>query len=354
MTYEEIKERLKERGYNLLSEVYVNNKTPIIFEKDGYKYENSWNGIIKTDNPKKWGISNRFSFDNMKLYMSRNGNQLELIDFDGKTLTLKCACGNIFNVTRSNFITHMPNQCPKCGHMIGNKKHIKSDTLDKMIELGFEPLDCENIKSKEHYYFIDGNGYILKLSPYNVLTAGTNPYDTLFDVCNKYSINNMWLWISNNCPSIKLLSNEFIGAKEKYKFKCFCGNEFETNWQYFRNARQFRCSTCSNRQSMLELKTEDWLKENSIRYEKEKWFDDCRDKNPLPFDFWISSKNLLIEVDGQQHFDDRFFKGQLEYIQSHDRIKTEYCLKNNIRLLRISYKSYNGNKYKQILSDNIL
>ena len=30
----------KQRSYNLLSDEYVGNKSPLVFEKDGYKYQN--------------------------------------------------------------------------------------------------------------------------------------------------------------------------------------------------------------------------------------------------------------------------------------------------------------------------
>jgi hypothetical protein len=62
--------------------------------------------------------------------------------------------------------------------------------------------------------------------------------------------------------------------------------------------------------------------------------------NKRPFDFYIESMNLLIEFDGIQHFMPiSRFGGETEFekIKIKDKIKTEYCMKNNIRLVRISY-----------------
>ncbi len=47
-----MRELFAQRGYNLLSTEYKNNKSPVIFEKNGYKYQNTYNGFIKTDNIK--------------------------------------------------------------------------------------------------------------------------------------------------------------------------------------------------------------------------------------------------------------------------------------------------------------
>lgn len=54
--------------------------------------------------------------------------------------------------------------------------------------------------------------------------------------------------------------------------------------------------------------------------------------------------HMCIEYDGQQHFYviDNWFGGkkQLVRTQENDRIKTNYCLKNEIRLNRITYKDF--------------
>ena len=39
-----------------------------------------------------------------------------------------------------------------------------------------------------------------------------------------------------------------------------------------------------------------------IEFIREKRFPSCKYKIPLPFDFYIPSKKILIEYDGEQHF----------------------------------------------------
>lgn len=104
------------------------------------------------------------------------------------------------------------------------------------------------------------------------------------------------------------------------------------------------CSMCS--ESRGETKVRVFLENNNIEFEREKKFKDCRDKNPLPFDFYLPQYNLCIEFDGRQHSEPSAFNSKkekenvklknFEYIQNHDKIKNEYCKKNGITLLRFN------------------
>ena len=79
---------------------------------------------------------------------------------------------------------------------------------------------------------------------------------------------------------------------------------------------------------------------NNIKYERQKKFTECKNIRKLSFDFYLPNYNIIIEYDGIQHFEiidywlgsdglkDRIFR---------DNIKTDYCLNNNIKLLRIKY-----------------
>jgi len=102
------------------------------------------------------------------------------------------------------------------------------------------------------------------------------------------------------------------------------------------------CPICS--QSHGEKKIEGFLISKNINYERQKKFDDCKNKSPLSFDFWIESKNILIEFDGQQHYKAFGYSGgveKLEYTKLCDNIKNLYCLKKGINLIRIPYWEIN-------------
>jgi hypothetical protein len=121
-----------------------------------------------------------------------------------------------------------------------------------------------------------------------------------------------------------------------------CGNEWDAKPCY--TIRGHGCPICN--ESHGERNIAQWLDNNHIKYISQYRFDDCRDKYPLPFDFYLPEHNLCIEYDGEQHFRPVDFSGknqkqaqdQFSIIQLHDNIKNKYCEHNNISLLRISYQ----------------
>lgn len=106
------------------------------------------------------------------------------------------------------------------------------------------------------------------------------------------------------------------------------------------------CPKCANRMSKSEKYIANYLSFQNILFEQEYIFPDCRDINPLPFDFYLPDYNTCIEYDGQQHFYPVKFSSNENYdaeailknTQKHDKIKNDYCHNNNITLFRISYK----------------
>jgi len=97
------------------------------------------------------------------------------------------------------------------------------------------------------------------------------------------------------------------------------------------------CPTCKS--SKGERKIRMYLKRNDIKFDMEKKFDECKNKRCLPFDFHIPDKNVLIEYDGSQHFI-KSGKWYNELNQKRDLIKTEFCAKNNISLIRICHLEF--------------
>lgn len=85
------------------------------------------------------------------------------------------------------------------------------------------------------------------------------------------------------------------------------------------------------------------LDELNIIYEEQKTFPDLKYISLLRLDFYIehNDKKYVIEFDGEQHYRPvDFFGGKdaFELTQLRDAIKNEYCIKNNITMIRISDK----------------
>lgn len=132
-----------------------------------------------------------------------------------------------------------------------------------------------------------------------------------------------------------------------------CGAVYEvTPAQFIQGSRCPHCQT-----SRGELSIELYLRKNNFDYKAQYKFEDCRYKRPLPFDFAILKNNkvvCLIEFEGRQHFTPiEVFGGEREFrlTKIRDKIKKDYCLKNNIPLIEIPYtvkdvNSFLGKKLK--------
>lgn len=159
---------------------------------------------------------------------------------------------------------------------------------------------------------------------------------------------------------VKSLGGELMN-KEDYinqdiknlKILCPCCHEniFTTSLKHFCQHGGQSCPNCCRKESVGERKIRQWLEDNNFEFIKEKWFPDCRDVKPLPFDFYLPNENKVIEFDGKQHFEETHFFSHTNskyansitsYTQYHDSIKTNYCLSHNISLIRIPYTEINN------------
>jgi very-short-patch-repair endonuclease len=104
------------------------------------------------------------------------------------------------------------------------------------------------------------------------------------------------------------------------------------------------CPRCMS--SKGEIAILSYLKCNDIKFIHQKQFDNCKNKIKLRFDFYLPEQNTVIEFDGTQHYYPTSFSSDksketmdknLQYNKERDKIKTQYCLDNNIRLIRIPY-----------------
>lgn len=141
---------------------------------------------------------------------------------------------------------------------------------------------------------------------------------------------------------------EYIGRPKGPRYwyaRCDCGNHHVVGTSDFLMGKVQSCG-CMN--SKGEAKITNILTEYNIAFLKQYTFEDLLGENNThySFDFAILTNNklkYLIEYDGIQHFeeDKQFFEGAYEKILFRDARKNEYCIKNNIPLIRIPYTRFN-------------
>lgn len=110
------------------------------------------------------------------------------------------------------------------------------------------------------------------------------------------------------------------------------------------------CPKC--KQPKGEIEINQFLIKNNINYESQKTFDGCVNERSLYFDFYLPNYNTCIEYDGKQHFKAvKYFGGNdgFKIRQERDKIKEDFCKKNNINLIRIKYNESIENNLKIFL-----
>ena len=170
-------------------------------------------------------------------------------------------------------------------------------------------------------------------------------------------------YLINSYNNNKLLNKNDYKDALTHNLDILCGlcgkNIFTTSYSNYKNANVRSCFSCSNKASKFEIIIKDFLTEQDIKFISEKRFSDCKDKKPLPFDFYLPTYNLIIEYDGKQHYEVVRIGGmseeealqQFKINQLHDQIKNEYCQTHNIELLRIPY--WEQNNIEQIITDKL-
>ncbi len=132
------------------------------------------------------------------------------------------------------------------------------------------------------------------------------------------------------------------------KWGCDKGHSWPTSYNNFVHNDTY-CPNCVRHESKMEILLYKFLEEIGLPFEKQKKFDDLKNQKHLSYDayieiFRIPGLNICIriafEADGIQHYKAvDYFGGQehFEKQKKNDRLKEEYCERNNIALIRIKY-----------------
>ncbi|WP_220039414.1 hypothetical protein [Paenibacillus illinoisensis] len=245
-------------------------------------------------------------------------------------------CGYEYKVTPSKFINGR--RCPFCAKRVKDTAFFKNEIFDMY---GFE-------------YEVIGE-YVAAAKPLEVIhTSCGNQYSTTPNnllagkgcaKCNKPRRIDTKAYIEDvkrvHSDEIVVIG-DYKNSNTKIKIKHACGYE----WSVYPLSilKGHGCPKCLF--SRGEKNVDEFLIKNNLYCDYQVRFDDCKYRNPLPFDFGVYGDeqltNLicLIEYDGEQHYHPtRREDGekQLKLIQKRDKIKTDYCAANNIPLIRIPY-----------------
>lgn len=380
LTYDSVKSFIESpegNGCKLLSKEYIQSKKLLQIQcKCGNVFQVSFN-TFKHNNQRQCPTCGRkpvydnakFNFDNVKKYIECDSNSgcilISQEYINAKTrITIQCKCGNQFTATITNF-KRGKRQCNDCGKVIARDKRMQST--------GYSNRKRSTEKFKQQVLDIIGNEYEILGEYINI----KEPIEIRHNVCGKTYLKSpdRFLLGGKRCPYcsgrmkktteqfkqdiIEAVDEEYslLGKYKNNRTKVLikhnlCNTEYKVTPHNFLRGR--RCPICN--ESKGEQLIRKYLTTNSIIFIPEFEIAQCKDKNPLPFDFAIfdTKKNLkcLIEYDGEFHYAPILGKEHLDYQNSHDEIKNKYCREQQILLFRIPY--WEKDNIEQILRTEIL
>jgi hypothetical protein len=268
----------------------------------------------------------------------------EFINVDTKIKVKHNKCGRIYKTTPNSFLS-AKRRCALCMKKMKKttkiyKSEVREKVKDEYIVLGKYINNSTKIKMKHVKC-----GYIWKVTPSSFLNKGRRcpKCNQNFKLTQK-EVNERVNIVGSG--EYKLLS-KYIHINKKIKLKHLkCGYIWNVRANCFLNMGQ-RCPKCKN--SHGENRIYKWLKNNfNGKIKRNFILKECRNINPLPFDFYIENKNFkaLIEYDGIQHFKPTFGsnlhekKLKLKLQIKNDKIKNKFCNEKNINLIRIKYTDF--------------
>lgn len=347
-TIEEYKQEVKIAGndeYEVLSDEYKGNKTHLkmLHKICGFEYMAKPNVFLSGSRcPFCAGKVRKNTEYFKKEVFDLVGDEYKIIGEYKNTHTkikIQHNCGNVFEMSAHNFLGGQ--RCPKCQHrsykkttdefkqevydLVGDEYIVDSEYINNKIKIKFIHSVCNNEYWATPTDFL--SGYRCCYCYGNMRKTQEQFEDEIFEIFgDEYKVLGEY---KNFITKVLVRHNS-------------CGNE----WYARPSDMLFHKSGCpACNKSKGELQVEKFLKLNNINFVLQKRFSDCKYKNTLPFDFYLPDYNTAIEYDGHLHYMSvDFFGGdeKYEYRKKLDKIKTEYCTKNNIKLIRIPYWEYDN------------
>lgn len=145
--------------------------------------------------------------------------------------------------------------------------------------------------------------------------------------------------------------NVFKFSRHKFYFDCEdCGHQFKSDLSNVNKGTW--CPKCKNK---TEKKLYDWLggEYDNVKFQKK--YDWCKNINRLPYDFVLKDYDIIIELDGPQHFRQISNWNDPEETHKRDLFKMRKANKNGFSVIRILQENVwdDSIKWKKLLAKKI-
>ena len=354
LTLEEIKIRLKTINPNveILSNEYINSKAHLDCKCliDGFVWKVNWTNLSMGKGCPKCGGSLKLTLEDIVEKLAIINPDIEILSdvyINNQTkLKFKCKIDHYIWEAKWRAI-QTGTGCPICGQR-KNKLTLKEVKKRlKEINPNVKIIDTKYLGSKDKILckcLKDGNEWY---STWEALQSGKGCPE-----CHRLNIDIVKERLYKSNPSIRILSDKYLGWEGSLKCECLVdGHIWFAKWYNLHNGRG--CPVCVMSNGEREVKKV----LDGIGYTNhclEYIFPELIGEKMLPlrFDFAIFDNDKishLIEYDGEFHFEKLYEGHDFERQKLHDKLKNEYCVKNNIPLIRIPY--WEKDNISEILTD---
>ena len=227
---EEIKKEFKEKGFDLVEDTYLGiSKKATCVDELGYKYVISLSKLRQGRNPNAFDIRNPHTIDNIKLWLSYNNKDLELIstEYTGISDIMEFRCvHNPLHITKKSW--NNVKKTVGCGFCNGKTEYTTEIFKDKLKDILpnieiigeyngiLEDIECRcKVHNNSFYtkarYLLKGNGCKI-CSEYS----------------DSYTLESFKRKIENMYNHIRVIDIEYKNTRQA--IKCYCnkhGIEFK-------------------------------------------------------------------------------------------------------------------------------
>ena len=277
----------------------------------------------------------------------KNPNIIPLEEYIDAHTKIKCKCLTHNYIWKAlPYVLLQGTGCSKCGKDKVTKSHEQFVLELKNIYPNILILDTYiNSYTKIKCKCLIHN-YEWKAIPNNLLQG----YGCVFCSGKAKTFDEFLDELKEINANIEIIGN-YVNTSTKVKCRCkIDGCEWSATPNNLLSGHG--CPKCNF--SKGEKAISNYLTRHKISFYEQFRFNDCKNSLPLPFDFYLPDYNICIEYDGELHYMAVDYFGGEEALQNtrkRDKIKDNYCKTNNIKLLRISYQSFND--IEKILSEEL-
>ncbi|PFH86468.1 hypothetical protein [Bacillus sp. AFS088145] len=242
-----------------------------------------------------------------------------------KKIEMECDKGHSFSMTPDNY--KRGHRCPACtGHcpVQAKEDYFKLAKLEGFKVVGDYEAALKPIKME------CDKGHSISITPNNFKKGnrcwhcnGTSPEQGRE---NFYALLEL--------AKYKAIG-EYIKASKKVKIQCDKGHSFSMTPNHFKHGE--RCPVCS--ESNGEKIVREWLESKSIIYKTQYIFP----MDTKKYDFLLPFENIIIEVNGKQHYEEVDFSGKgkgrtLAQEQANDKVKQKFAENLGYKYIVVDYR----------------